>query len=370
MERVHCDLWGPSHVSSIQGFRFYVVFIDHYTRFSWFYPLRNKSDFYEIFLKFQALAQNICQEKICTFQCDGGGEFISHKFLHHLELHEIQQHISCPHTPQQNGLAERKHHQLTELGLALMFHGKIPQKYWVEAFFTANFLSNLLPHTALADSKSPFDLLHNRKPDYISLRVFGCACFPMLRDYTSSKLDPRSPKCVFLGYNEKFKGYRCLLPTTGRVYISRHVIFDETSFPFADIYSHLHPATKSTILKACQDSFVQRQTKPSEVQKPVMFNLEPISLINVSSPVASSVSSTSSSIFSPEDFPPLPLRSQQQVPLSAPMQSVSTMSCEEHRTGCTSGSDPVSIGNIVAFSHDRSILPQAQSAPPSHPMIT
>ena len=109
LERVHCDLWGPSPVSSIQGFRFYVVFIDHYTRYSWFYPLRNKSDFYEIFLMFQALAQNICQEKICTFECDGGGEFISHKFLNHLELHGIQQHLSCPHTPQQNGLAERKH---------------------------------------------------------------------------------------------------------------------------------------------------------------------------------------------------------------------------------------------------------------------
>ena len=135
-----------------------------------------------------------------------------------------------------------------------MFHGKVPQKYWVEAFFTANFLSNLLPHTALDDSKSPFELLHHRRPNYRALRVFGCACFPMLRDYSVNKLDPRSHKCIFLGYKEKFKGYRCLLPTTGIVYITRHVIFDETSFPFADSYSHLHPATKSTLLKAWQDS--------------------------------------------------------------------------------------------------------------------
>ena len=369
LERVHCDLWGPSPIASVQGFRFYVVFIDHYTRFCWFYPLRNKSDFYEIFLKFQALAQNVCQAKITTFQCDGGGEFINHKFLKHLELHGIQQQISCPHTPEQNGLAERKHRQITELALALMFHAKVPQRYWVEAFFTANYLSNLLPYKALADSKSPFEVLHHRRPDYRSLRIFGCACFPMLREYASNKLDPRSLKCIFLGYNEKFKGYRCLLPTTGRIYITRHVIFDEAYFLFATTFSHLHQVTKSSLLKAWQDSFVIRPPKPPAVPPPVRSTLEPVSLVNVSRTPVASVGS-SSSIFTPEDFPALPAR----VVTPTRQSSGDTTTCEGHSTGCTSGLDPVSIGNSVAPSQARTVSSPVQtvisSPQPLHHMIT
>ena len=129
LERVHCDLWGPSPVTFIQGFRFYVIFVDNYSRFCWLYPLKHKSDFFNIFTQFQNLVENQLSTKITTFQCDGGGEFISNKFLAHLRDCGIQQLVSCPHTPQQNGLAERKHRHITELGLTMMFQSKTPQRY-------------------------------------------------------------------------------------------------------------------------------------------------------------------------------------------------------------------------------------------------
>jgi len=124
LERIHCDLWGPSPIMSVQGFRYYVIFIDNYSRHCWFYPLKLKSDFYLIFLKFQALVQNQLQSKISIFQCDGGGEFTSKIFLNHLQEHGIQQYISCPYTPQQNGLAERKHRHITELVSLCYFRAK------------------------------------------------------------------------------------------------------------------------------------------------------------------------------------------------------------------------------------------------------
>ena len=65
-----------------------------------------------------------------------------------------------------------------------------------------------------------------------------------------NKIDPRSLACVFLGYNDKYKGYRCYYPPTGRVFISHHVLFDEQSFPFEDIYQRFHKASDSHLLNA------------------------------------------------------------------------------------------------------------------------
>jgi hypothetical protein len=65
------------------------------------------------------------------------------------------------------------------------------------------------------------------------LKIFGCACWPHLRPYNKHKLSFRSKPCVFIGYSSLHKGYKCLDIDTGRVYISRDVIFDEAIFPFS-----------------------------------------------------------------------------------------------------------------------------------------
>lgn len=133
----------------------------------------------------------------------------------------------------------------------MLFQSKTPFKYWVEAFYTANYVSNLLPSNSL-HFKSPFELLYNQKPEYSFLRVFGAACYPCLRPYTTHKFDPRSLQCVFLGYHAQYKGYRCLYPPTGRIYISRHVIFDEDRFPFEDRYCNFVEQYSTPLLKAWQ----------------------------------------------------------------------------------------------------------------------
>lgn len=89
--------------------------------------------------------------------------------------------------------------------------------------------------------KSPYEVLFLRTPDYSGIRILGCRCFPCLRDYRKHKFDVKSFPCVFIGYNPLHKGYRCLNPQTKRVYISRHVIFDESVFPFADNNSLISP---------------------------------------------------------------------------------------------------------------------------------
>ena len=251
LDCIHSDLWGPSPVTSNQGFRYYVIFVDEHTRYTWFFPLHNKIEFLSVFTAFQNLVENQLDRKIKVFQSDGGGEYINQRFRDHLSHHGIQHRVSCPYTPEQNGLAERKHRHLTELGLSMMFHSHLPLNRWVEAFYTASYIGNFLPGLSKG-SKSPAELLLKSKPDYSHLRVFGSACYPYLRPVADHKLEPRSLKCVFLGYSPNYKGYRCLYAPTGKVYISRHVVFDEEYFPFNEDYKHLVPRYESTLLKAWQ----------------------------------------------------------------------------------------------------------------------
>uniref|UniRef100_A0A2N9J0X7 Uncharacterized protein n=1 Tax=Fagus sylvatica TaxID=28930 RepID=A0A2N9J0X7_FAGSY len=135
-------------------------------------------------------------------------------------------------TPEQNSVAERKHRHVVELGLAMLLHASAPKRFWIEAFLIATFLINRLPSPSLG-MNSPYFFLHQKKPTYDFLRTFGCQCFPYLRSYAKDKLEPRSLPCLFVGYSDKHKGYHCLHLSTGRVYTSQHVVFDETSFPFA-----------------------------------------------------------------------------------------------------------------------------------------
>lgn len=108
---------------------------------------------------------------------------------------------------------------------------------WRHLRTTANFLINRLPSTVL-QIKSPHVVLFKKDHSYLMLRVFGSCCYPYIRHYTNNKFEQLSLPCVFLGYSDKHKGYRCLHRSAGRVYISRHVIFDEHKFPFAlSIYS-------------------------------------------------------------------------------------------------------------------------------------
>ena len=79
-----------------------------------------------------------------------------------------------------------------------------------------------------------------------------------------NKLNPKSLVCVFLGYNEKYKGYRCFYPPTGKVFISRHVLFDENHFPFGDLYSQFHKTTDSSLLNSWRS--VNLQQSPSETE--------------------------------------------------------------------------------------------------------
>jgi histone deacetylase 1/2 len=90
-------------------------------------------------------------------------------------------------------LVERKHQHVVEVGLALLADASMPLKFWDEVFLTATYLINILPSKAIS-FHTPTELLFKETPDYTSLRIFGCACWPNLRPYNTRKLSFRSTR--------------------------------------------------------------------------------------------------------------------------------------------------------------------------------
>lgn len=102
---IHSDIW-TSHVLSNSGFKYYLLFMDHYSHFIWDYPLHNKSDTFGKFLHFSAYVRTLFNKTIRALQCDNGGEYASHAFLDYLATMGTEVRLSCPHTSQQNGRSE------------------------------------------------------------------------------------------------------------------------------------------------------------------------------------------------------------------------------------------------------------------------
>lgn len=97
LEIVFSDVWGPSPFVSIDDFRYYVIFIDHYSKYVWLFPMKFKSDVALIFPIFKNIVENQFNCKIKNFYSDNGGEFIKLKsfFQHHGIIHLT----TPPHTP-------------------------------------------------------------------------------------------------------------------------------------------------------------------------------------------------------------------------------------------------------------------------------
>ncbi|PKU59058.1 Retrovirus-related Pol polyprotein from transposon TNT 1-94 [Dendrobium catenatum] len=231
LELLHSDVWGPSPIASNQEFRYYVSFVDDYSQFTWLFPLKNKSEVFETFVKLKQLIENQFNSKIKILRTDGGAEYINNMFRKFLETNGIEHQRSCPYTPEQNGVAERKHRHIIEIARTLLHQASLSAKLWTDVVLTVVYLINRLPSTN-TKSVSPFQLLYKEPPSYSHLKTFGCECFPLTPHTLRNKLQQKYISYVFLGYLDQYKGYKCYNRSTNSVSISRHVTFIEDSFLF------------------------------------------------------------------------------------------------------------------------------------------
>lgn len=131
-------------------------------------------------------------------------------------------------------------------------------------------------------------------PQYDTLTVFGCLSYPNLRDFPQSKLHFRPTECTFIGYSLNHKGYKCVDPN-GKIIISRNVLFNEFSFPFAKHSTNVNQPITDSHSTSSPHSLNLTVTQHSS-QSPNQYVSEDTFSVreNIASPISSSHTSPTS----------------------------------------------------------------------------
>ena len=219
LQLVHNDVCGPMHTESFSGQKYFVTFIDDYSRCCAVYFMKHKSEVLAKFKEFEAEVTNESSQKIGKLRTDNGGEYLSQGFEAYLKLKGIKHEFTVPYSPEQNGIAERMNRTLVESARAMIAHARLPNSYWAEAIATAAYIRNRMPTTAITENATPYKKWYGKKPNVTHFKVFGCTAYAHIPDSQRQKLDKKADKLRFIGYSTKSKGYQLFNETTCKVII-------------------------------------------------------------------------------------------------------------------------------------------------------
>ncbi|KAL4555898.1 hypothetical protein LXL04_038530 [Taraxacum kok-saghyz] len=226
--KIHSDVWGPAPIPTPSGARYFVTFVDECTRMIWISLLKNKGEVVCVFKELHHLIKTEYRKEIQVLQSDNGGEYINHEMTRFCQENLIRHQTSCAKTPEQNGLAERRNRQILEIVRASLFDMNVPRQLWGEAVRSVVYLMNRTPSRVI-EFKTPLqqiqELVNTPINNGLDPRIFGCTAYV---HKSEGKLEPRAVRCVFIGYADKKKGYRCYDPIEEKIYVTRDVSFHET----------------------------------------------------------------------------------------------------------------------------------------------
>ncbi|CAI7735268.1 unnamed protein product [Closterium sp. NIES-54] len=179
---VHIDLCGPFRVAAKDGSLFFLLLKDRHTRFVWMMLVTKKSDVLREFQKWLVLVERQAKKSVLMLRSDQGGEFLGKEFTDFVDSKGIVHNLTCPYTPQQNGMAEREMSTAVESVRTMLLHMGVQHHWW---------------HLALRQARG-------------------------------GKLAPKARWGLHLGVSPESKGWEVLDLTDNKVVTSVEVIFYET----------------------------------------------------------------------------------------------------------------------------------------------
>ena len=155
-------------------------------------------------------------KQVKCLRTDNGLEFCSDEFNNLCKKEGIVRHRKVRHTPHHNGVAERMNKTLMKKGRCMFSNAQLPKSFWAEAASPACYLINCSPLVDI-ENKTPQEVWYGSLVTYSDLKNFGC---PTHAHVDNGKLEPRSMKCIFLGYKYGVKDHKLWCPETKKLVIS------------------------------------------------------------------------------------------------------------------------------------------------------
>ncbi|GFX50836.1 retrovirus-related Pol polyprotein from transposon TNT 1-94 [Trichonephila clavipes] len=175
LELLHMDLCGPMPTESQGGNKYFLSIIDDYSRKVTVFPIRNKSDVFRTFIRFQKRAERFLSKKVIAVRTDGGLEFCNKDMDNFLTELGIKHEVTNSYTPEMNGVAERFNLTALDGIKTLLKSSEVPHKFWGEALLCFTYAWNRICHKD--SNKTPFEKYSGRKPSVLHLKPFGCLAY-------------------------------------------------------------------------------------------------------------------------------------------------------------------------------------------------
>lgn len=224
-EFIHSDVCGSFEELGLNGEKYFVVFKDEASSYRMVYCLQQKSEVVEVFARFANGIKNKFNRDIKWFQSDCGTEYTCEEFRKLTTSRGIDHRFSAPYTPQQNGTAEREIRNIMESARSMLYGRKnVPKNLWPEAVKPAAEVLNRVI-TKKSGNKTLHEIWTGKKADIRNLHVFGSVAYAHVPDSQRRKLDKKSRKVLFVGYEKLSDNYRLYDLTTKKVFVSAHVNF-------------------------------------------------------------------------------------------------------------------------------------------------
>ena len=219
LELIHTDLNGPHSTTGCGGEKYFLTFIDDFSKCTRIFCIKSKAETAKCFIEFVNLVENKFNKRVKKLQCDNGKEYLNQDVYNFIRQKGIEILPCPPYVHELNGVAERYNRSAMDIGRCLMREAKIHRRFWPEVIKTVAYLKNRTIANTV-ENKTPYEIFFGIKPNVEHLKIYGSRVYVRVPEVLrKSKWDDKAQLGVLVGYIEN--GYRVLL--NNRIINARHV---------------------------------------------------------------------------------------------------------------------------------------------------
>ena len=222
---VHTDLSGTIRIANPDGFSYFLILVDDYSRYIFVYLLSRKFQVKECFRRFAKWVEVQFGRSIKNLRSDNGTEFVNSDMDSLIGGEGANHHRTVHGNPQMNSRAERVMRTVAEAARTLLRDANLSVRFWPYAILYAVMLKNIVRHDGI-NGEIPHCRMYGEFPRYDTLHPFGLEVFALVQS-PENKFSDRAVQAIFIGYPQYVKGFYVYLIDQDKIDVTRDIYLSE-----------------------------------------------------------------------------------------------------------------------------------------------